>query len=95
MGLMDVIRKAEEQSRRAARRGMERARATWDETERRLRRKMRINRPSANHPATLQEVSRTASVQNISEGTRELRAHGELTGSGSDASRQEDQRRRA
>ena len=42
---MDVIRKAEEQSRRAARRGMERARATWDSTERRLRRKMRVNPP--------------------------------------------------
>ena len=46
MGLMDVIRKAEEQSRRAARRGLERARATWNSTERRLRRKMRVNPPS-------------------------------------------------
>jgi hypothetical protein len=46
MGLMEVIRKAEEQSRRAARRGMERARATWNSTERRLRRKMRVNPPA-------------------------------------------------
>src|SRR5947209_4573567 len=51
MGLMDVIRKAEEQSRRAARRGMEKARATWNQTERRLRRRMRVNRPEQNGTA--------------------------------------------
>ena len=59
MGLMAIIRKAEEQSRRAARRGMERARATWDETERRLRRRMRINRPPA-------DGARAANVEQIS-----------------------------
>jgi hypothetical protein len=72
MGLMELIRKAEEQSRRAARRGMERARASWDETERRLRRKMRLNRPPAETPTA------GAEVHDISQGTRELRQHGQL-----------------
>lgn len=46
MGLMDLIRRAEEQSRTAARRGRDVARATWNETGRKLRRKMRVNSPS-------------------------------------------------
>ena len=44
MGLMDAIRRAEEESRDAARRGLEKARATWNDTERMLRRRMRVNR---------------------------------------------------
>src|SRR5579884_415776 len=47
MGLMDVLRKAEEQSKNAARRGKELARATLNESGRRLRRKMRMNPPAA------------------------------------------------
>ena len=58
MGLMEVIRKAEEQSRRAARRGLERARATWNSTERRLRRRMRVNPPADNVAAIPQQRPR-------------------------------------
>jgi len=47
MGLMDLIRKAEEQSLSAARRGRELARATLNESGRILRRKMRVN-PAVN-----------------------------------------------
>jgi len=47
MGLMDAIRRAEEESRDAARRGLEKARATWNDTERALRRRMRVNRSEA------------------------------------------------
>lgn len=46
MGLMDVLRKAEEQSKNAARRGRELARATLNESGRKLRRKMRVNPPA-------------------------------------------------
>jgi len=46
MGLVDTLRKAQEQSRGAARRGMEKARGAVDDAERRLRRKMRL------HPRT-------------------------------------------
>jgi hypothetical protein len=45
MGLMDLLRRAEEQSRTAARRGKEIARATLNESGRILRRKMRVNPP--------------------------------------------------
>src|SRR5947199_23119 len=51
MGLMDAIRRAEEESRDAARRGMEKARATWNDTERALRRRMRVNRFEENGEA--------------------------------------------
>jgi hypothetical protein len=47
MGLMDVLRRAEEQSKNAARRGKEMARATLNESGRTLRRQMRVNRPTA------------------------------------------------
>ena len=47
MGLIDTLRKAEEQSRGAAHRGLEKARGTWDDAERRLRRKMRMRPPSS------------------------------------------------
>ena len=42
MGLMDPLRKAGEQGKAAARRGWEQARETWEDGERRLRRKMRL-----------------------------------------------------
>jgi hypothetical protein len=45
MGLIDTLRKAEEQGRGAAHRGLEKARGTWDNAERRLRRKMRMRPP--------------------------------------------------
>jgi hypothetical protein len=43
MGLIDTLRKAEEQGRGAACRGMEKARGAMDDAERRLRRKMRLH----------------------------------------------------
>jgi len=46
VGLIDTLRKAEEQGRGAACRGMEKARGAMDDAERRLRRKMRL------HPRT-------------------------------------------
>jgi hypothetical protein len=49
MGLIDKLRNAEAQGRSAAHRGMEKARESWDDAERRLRRKMRL------HPATTRE----------------------------------------
>jgi hypothetical protein len=52
MGLMDLIRKAEEQSRSAARRGRELARATLNESGRMLRRKMRVNPPASANSKT-------------------------------------------
>jgi len=42
VGLMDVFRKAEEQARKAARAGAERAMVGLDDAERAIRRRMRI-----------------------------------------------------
>jgi O-succinylbenzoate synthase len=53
MGLIDKLRQAEEQGRGAAHRGMERARETWDDAERRLRRKMRLHPRNDNAQAPL------------------------------------------
>ncbi|MBZ5567487.1 MAG: hypothetical protein LAN64_06510 [Acidobacteriia bacterium] len=50
MGLFDKLRKAEEQDRGAAHRRLEKARESWDDTERRLRRKMRLH-PSSDNPS--------------------------------------------
>ena len=50
MGLMDTIRKTEERSRDAARRGLQKAKAGFEETERALRRKMRIYPDSKTAP---------------------------------------------
>ncbi len=50
MGLLDSVRRAEEQGWGAARRGLERAEQLWEDTERRLRRRMRIHPP---RPAVL------------------------------------------
>ena len=43
MGLIDSLRKAEEHGRDVARKGLEKARDTFAETESRLRRKMRVH----------------------------------------------------
>ena len=43
MGLIDTIRRAEERSKQAARRGMEMARHGWEDGERMLRRKWRVH----------------------------------------------------
>ena len=43
MGLMDAIRRAEERSRKVTRHGLELARQEWDDVERRLRHRMRMN----------------------------------------------------
>ncbi|MGZ4838080.1 MAG: hypothetical protein ACXVZR_05990 [Terriglobales bacterium] len=71
MGLIDKLRKAEEQGRGAAHRGLGRARETWDDAERRLRRKMRLHprSPSDNAPepmpiAAQPPVSTSAKVAN-------------------------------
>ncbi|MGI9101968.1 MAG: hypothetical protein ACR2IF_05945 [Terriglobales bacterium] len=54
MGLFDKLRKAEEQSRGAAHRGFEKARETWDDAQRQLRRKMRVHpRPKDATPEPL------------------------------------------
>jgi len=45
MGLVDSLRRAEEQGRAATRRGWERAREGWEDAERAIRRKMRIHPP--------------------------------------------------
>lgn len=57
MGLMDSLRKAEEQGKSAARRGMELARGGWEDAERRIRRKMRI------YPAQFLRAHRQAAAQ--------------------------------
>jgi len=56
MGLMDSLRRAEEQGREAARRGLEKAREGWEDAERRIRRKMRIH-PSAFRKAKARVVA--------------------------------------
>jgi len=49
MGLIDTLRKAEEQGKEAARKTLERARSGMEDTERRLRRKMRVLPTAKNH----------------------------------------------
>jgi hypothetical protein len=56
MGLLDSLKKAEEQGRESAHRGMQRAGEMWEEAERRLRRKMRI------HPRRSFEATATSST---------------------------------
>jgi hypothetical protein len=60
------MRRAEEQSRSAARRGRELARATWNETGHMLRRKMRVNPPNSDpklqSPVPTGQPSRTKIV---------------------------------
>jgi len=55
MGLMDSLRRAEEEGKSLARRGMEKARTSMDDAERMMRRKMRVHprsTPAANVGAT-------------------------------------------
>ncbi len=42
MGWIEILRRTEEQSKGAAHRGLDLARNTWEDAERRLRRKMRV-----------------------------------------------------
>jgi hypothetical protein len=49
MGLMDKLRKAEEQGKQAARNAFERAKEMGEDAERRIRQKMRIYPPNRNH----------------------------------------------
>lgn len=49
MGLMDALRRAEEQSKDLSRRGMEAAREGIEDASRRVRRKMRIYPTDAGH----------------------------------------------
>ncbi len=53
MGLIDALRKAEEQGREAARRGLERTKSGMEDVERRIRRKMRVLPTAQNHSATI------------------------------------------
>lgn len=69
MGLIDRLRKAEEQGRDVARKGLERARDAFGDTESRLRRKMRVRRnpevplrPSSPSPAA---TSGPAAMQSL------------------------------
>ncbi|HZQ91784.1 MAG TPA: hypothetical protein VFA60_08345 [Terriglobales bacterium] len=75
MGIMNALREAEEKSRQAARRGRERVRATWDETERVLRRKMRI-RPKKSAPENAGEAQRNTSVRSTTERKPIVSVHG-------------------
>ncbi len=50
---MEALRKTEQQGREAAQRGFEMARDTWEDAERRLRRKMRIFPGKARRNAAL------------------------------------------
>ena len=63
MGLMDSLRRAEQEGKALARRGMEKARSGAEEAERTMRRKMRVHpRPtSATASATHNDASDPAS----------------------------------
>ena len=63
MGLMDVLRKAEEQSKNAARRGKELARATLNESGRMMRRKMRVNPPAVQARVSAAETEADGTAQ--------------------------------
>jgi len=68
MGLMDLIRKAEEQSLNAARRGRELARSTLNESGRMLRRKMRVNPAVNSTKEAATNAAPTQSSDSISSG---------------------------
>jgi hypothetical protein len=75
MGIINALREAEEKSRQAARRGKERARATWDETERVLRRQMRV-RPKKSAPENAGETPRKVSARDTTERKPIVSLHG-------------------
>ncbi len=58
MGLIEALRTAEKQGRGVAQRGLDVARAGWEDAESRLRRKMRI------FPATMKRKSAGAAAGN-------------------------------
>src|SRR4051794_1813741 len=66
MGLMDVIRRAEESSKTAARHGMDAARHGWQDTERLVRRSWRVKRDaeSTGGETTFARTSRTTAADN-------------------------------
>ena len=65
MRLVNNLRKAEEKSVMAIRRGVDRAREDWADVERRIRQRMRI------YPPKQQAMASTATLeQEVSEGTR-------------------------
>ncbi len=73
MGLMEALRKAEQQGRGVAHRGFERARETWDDAERRIRRKMRIfpgsmQRQAISPPLSVPKVD----LDRVSDGSQEI-----------------------
>ncbi len=45
MGLLDSVKRAEEQGREASRSTLQRAEQLWEDAERRLRRRMRVHPP--------------------------------------------------
>jgi hypothetical protein len=58
MGLLDSLKRAEEQGRGVARLGLERASEVWEDAERRIRRKMRVHpRPADARAASASSVS--------------------------------------
>jgi hypothetical protein len=57
MGWINMLRQMEQEGRGIAQRGLEKARAGWDDAERRLRRKMRI------FPGTRRNASATAETR--------------------------------
>ncbi len=76
MGLIDTLRKAEEQGRGAARRGLEKARGAVDDAERRLRRKMRLHprTPPAETAPPIREIAPVSSDHELAEQTLAHRA---------------------
>ena len=64
MGLIDKLRQAQEHGRDAAHRGLERARDSWDDAERRLRRKMRLHpRRASEAPLPMRDAGSHASSE--------------------------------
>jgi hypothetical protein len=63
MGLMDSLRRAEEEGKTLARRGMEKARAGFDDAERVMRRKMRVHPRSGTATAAPSNAEATDPAQ--------------------------------
>lgn len=73
MGLMDKLRKAEEQGKYAARQAFERAKHFSEDAERRIRQKMRIYPPGAGEP----QPSGGQRKQEVPERAPTISIHGE------------------
>ncbi len=65
MGLMDVIRRAEQRSKQAARHGMDVARHGWEDTERLVRRKWRVHPGPAAPPLSKSERQKLSPVNSV------------------------------